>query len=317
MTNKANNTNKATNSPSINNTNKADSATATTTTQKSSNDSLISKNRVLTLTISWEKASQAYKKALAHFQEHAELEGFRKGKAPAPLVESRVGKAKLYEEALSLILPETYAEELKKTGAKPIAYPHFSVKSAEEGKEWVVEAEIAEAPEVVLGDYKKITKQALSKGKIWLPGKDTKDDKKAPTDEEKLRSIFQALLEKIKIKIPELLIQEGVNRSLSQLVDQLERLHIPLQDYLNSVKKTAEQIRTEYATQALATLQLDFLLETIAAEEKLGVSDKEISEVLASIPDEKIRKANDTPQQKARIESSLKRQKTLQFLLSL
>ena len=100
-------------------------------------------------------------------------------------------------------------------------------------------------------------------------------------------------------------------------MDQLERLHIPLQDYLNSVKKTAEQIRTEYATQALATLQLDFLLETIAAEEKLGVSDKEISEVLASIPDEKIRKANDTPQQKARIESSLKRQKTLQFLLSL
>jgi len=291
-------------------------------TKQSPVDSLISKNRVLTLTIPWEKAQQGYQKALTHFQEHVELEGFRKGKAPLALVEGRVGKAKLYEEALSILLPEFYTEAIKKEQAKPLTYPHFSVKSADENKEWVVEAEIAEAPEVKLGDYKKIVKEAAAKGKIWLPGKDVpakenKDEKKAPPEEEKLRNIFQALLEKIKIMIPELLISEEVNRSLSQLVDQLERLHIPLQDYLNSVKKTADQIRTEYATQALASLQLEFLLEKIAEEEKLMIEDKDVDAVINSIPDEKVRKANENSQQKARIRASLKRQKTIQFLLGL
>ena len=40
--------------------------------------------------------------------------GFRKGKVPRPIFEQRFGVEALYQDAVDILLPEAYGEQLKK-----------------------------------------------------------------------------------------------------------------------------------------------------------------------------------------------------------
>ncbi len=272
-------------------------------------------NITFTLTAPWSKIQEEYEKALDRFAQSVEFDGFRKGKAPKTMVEQRVGKNKIYEAVIDVILPPLYAQEIKKRGLKPVASPHVHPISLEENKEWSFEVETAEAPKVELGNYKDIVKTTKTKGTIWTPGKDEKQA--APTEEDKLKTVFGALLESIRVAVPEILVQEEVNSMLSRLVQQLEKLHVTLDDYLKSVKKTAEELRQEYTMSALTTLQLEFIIAAIATSENIAVEEKEIDDIIQALPDENIRKANNTPHQRMMIRANLVKRKTIDTLLAL
>jgi trigger factor len=137
------------------------------------------------------------------------------------------------------------------------------------------------------------------------------------TEDTKIQKIFRALLEKITVRVPEILIRQEVNHSLSRMVQQLDRLKISLDDYLKSVKKTAEELHQEFAVQALTSLQVEFILNEIAKTEKFEVSEKEIDDIIASIPDENVRKASELPGQRSMVASTLLRRRTVEHLLGL
>lgn len=282
---------------------------------KKSAPSPIGENIKLTLTAPWETVKKAYDSVLTTYVQAAELDGFRKGKAPRALVETRVGKTKLFEATIDAILPKLYADEVTQKALKPIAAPHIHPISLEEGKDWVFEVETAEAPQVSLDDYVETVKAVKAKNSLWTPGKDPKAPQ--PTEEEKLKTIFSALLEKIHVTIPEILVREDVNTTLSGLVRQLEKMHIPVEDYLKSVNKTADQLRQEYAMSSLTTLQLEFIIAAIARAEKITAEEKEVDAVIASLPDDAIRTANDTPHQRENIRANLIKRKTVERLLAL
>ncbi len=288
-----------------------------TKTQK--RQTFIADNIKFTLTIPWAIVQKGYQKALQKFVEVAEMKGFRKGKAPAKLVEEKVGKTKIYEQTVSLVLSPVYAEAIQKKNYKPITEPHIHPTSMDENKDWVFEVEIAEYPEVKLGSYLDVIKAVKTKNAIWTPGKDEEkaEEPEEKTEDQKLRAIFHALLEKIIVRVPELLIREEVNHSLSRLLQQLDRLHVTLDDYLKSIQKTADQLRQDFAVNGLTTLQIEFILTEIAKDQKLEVSEKEIDEVITAIPDEVARKANRTPRQRALIATTLLRQKTVAWLLKI
>ena len=281
--------------------------------------SMVSKNTVFEVVIPWAEMQKGYQKALQAFAQHAQFDGFRKGKAPTQMVEERVGSQKLYEAALEYTLPEAYAKQVTERKLQPITQPHVAPKTTEEGKDWVFDVEIAESPSFELGDWKSLVQQAKPTTKIWTPQdgtpatEPTEDDKRS----EHLQAILKALLEKVKFAVPELLIREEVNASLTRLLTQLEKLKVSLDDYLRSVGKTAEQLRQEYAGSALASLQLEFILARISAEAKISVESKEIDDIIATIPDADLRAKQDTPNARRGLESSLLRRKTLDYLLSL
>ncbi len=287
----------------------------TTDPHKDVTDQVLDKNIVLTITIPWADVQKGYKATLQSISAEIEMPGFRKGKVPAKMVEEKVGKTKIYEESVSKILSPAYVEELKKQNIRPVIEPHVHAKSMEEGKDWVFEIETAQTPDVTLGDYKDAVKTAKAKQAIILPGNEPK--KGADPEEEKIKVIFQALLETTKLKIPELLIRYEVNRSLSRLAEQLERIKIPFEDYLKSTNKKIEDLRQEYALQALTSLQLEFVLSEIAKQEKLEVSDAEIDAIIATFPDEKLRASSQSAGQRAYIGSTLLRRKTVEMLIAL
>lgn len=279
--------------------------------------SLIGENVKFALTIPWTIVQKRYQKALQAFISVVEIKGFRKGKAPAKLVEEKIGKTKIYEETVSLVLSPAYTEAIKEKNYKPITEPHIHPTSMDENKDWVFEVEIAEYPEVKLGSYLDIIKAIKAKNAVLTPGKNEKKAKgtEEKTEDQRLREIFHALLEKITIRVPELLIREEVNHSLSRLLQQLDRLHVTLDDYLKSIQKTADQLRQDFAMNGLTALQVEFILTEIAKDQKLEVSEKDIDGVITAIPDENVRKANQTPRRRALIASTLLRQKTVEWLL--
>jgi len=261
----------------------------------------------LTITIPWSVVKKAKEEALEAYLASAQLPGFRKGKAPKKLVEKNVDQDHLREEVLRKLLPQGYVEALKEHDLKPILNPKIHVAKLEEDKDWTFDAFTAEAPEITLGDYKDSVRKVTAKSKIIVPGKEP-----APTNFE---DITKAILETAKVRVPKIIIDQEVDRLLAQTLDEVKRLGLTLDQYLASTNQNTEVLRQEYEKKAENDIQLEFLLQKIAEEEKITVEDKEIDEAIAQAK-------TDTERQNLQnnrylLAGIIRQQKTLDFLRSL
>lgn len=84
------------------------------------------------------------------------IPGFRKGKIPKAIIDSRLGKESVHEEALQKALPTYYFEALKEADVEPVDQPEVDIVQAEEGKPLAFTAKVKVKPEVELGEYKGI-----------------------------------------------------------------------------------------------------------------------------------------------------------------
>ena len=109
----------------------------------------------LLITIPWAEVAKTYEHVIEEMVQSAELPGFRKGKAPRAVVEEKLDKTKVYEEALKHIIPEAYGKAVEEQKIRPIIQPKIELKEATEGKDWIVRALTCEKPSVTLGEYKK------------------------------------------------------------------------------------------------------------------------------------------------------------------
>lgn len=271
----------------------------------------------LTVTIPQKQVQSAYQKALAEFTRQAEIKGFRKGKAPAKLVEEKIGKTKIYEEVLQSLVPEAYLEAIKEHHITPVMNPKIQVVSLEENKDWQFKATTAELPPISLDGYKDAIRKVLAADKIWVPGKDAKDTKTEPSDEAKMAKVFTALLQNVKLDLPKAMIEEEVDRMMARLVDQINQLGLTVDKYLAAQGKTAVQLRSEYEKQAAETLKLELILARIAEEDKVQVKEDEIDRMIKAVPDEKTRQSLESPQERAYLRQILKKRAVVDSLLKL
>lgn len=93
-------------------------------------------------------------KALEQLGKNITIPGFRKGKAPANMVQSKVNPVELVERIRTNLINKAYREAIKKYNIRPAFQP--SLKVLNEEKEFEVEIEIITYPEVTLGAYKDI-----------------------------------------------------------------------------------------------------------------------------------------------------------------
>lgn len=304
--------------------------------------SLIADNTVITVIIPWSEAHQAYQRALQRTAAKFKTDGFRRGKLPLAVVEQQAGKAYLIQEAINIVLPEKYAEAVKASGKKVIAYPEFVPLSLEWEKDWKLEAHTAEEPDFKLGDYKKIIAKAqqeaakeiekIEKEAAKSAEKPKSTEKPAKTKSEaapklpamsdqakndkKLETIIKALVTSIKPAIPEILVKQQAHNELHQLEGQLKNIGMSLQDYLTRRAVTEETLLQELATASLAQLQTDFIMIKLTQAEKLEVSDAEIDAQLGGDSKGKAKNDQANAQLRSMIRTSMQRQKLAQFLLA-
>ena len=179
----------------------------------------------ITVAIPWVEIEASKEEALKELTATTEIEGFRKGKAPAKLIREKIGEEKLLDHAVQHLLSHVYVDVLKKHGIKPYVDPKVSLIDAKEKTEWHILFEVAEAPVLTkLADYKAIAEKIKGESKkeeTWVPGKDAAKEAK-PEDVEKkkndkLQKIFNELVEKSEIEVSPLILDEETNRRLVSL----------------------------------------------------------------------------------------------------
>ena len=266
----------------------------------------------LSLTITNTEVQAAKQSAISTAALTMEIKGFRKGKAPTDVVEQHLDSQKINEKVLDLLLPQKLSQALKTHNLRPIADPHLKVISMKPNQDWQFSVEIAQFPEFSLGDYLPKIKSALDAAKIV-----TSKDAPQQTDEKKLKQVFDTLLAEIDVIIPHMLIADEVNRTLSRLLQQVQKLGLTIEAYLKSLGKTSESLRQEYETTATDNLKLEFILQKISQDMNIAVDPKEVDAMISAIPDEKTRATYNSASQRSYITSILRKRKTLDTLLSL
>lgn len=267
----------------------------------------------LTITVPWTDIQATYQIVVDESVANAEIAGFRKGKAPKAMVEENLDKSKVYEETIKRLVPKAYTEAVAEQKITPIMMPEINLKSAEEGKDWVISAKTCERPDVKLGDYKKaIADLKASKApKIIVPGKEeTKGEQKGPT----IDDVLSALMTAVSVSIPAILVEHEVTHQLSELVDQTKKLGLTVEQYLASTNKTAESVKADFTEIATKNLSFEFILEAIADAEKIAVTDEEVDKVFASAKSPEERKNLES--QRYYLTSLIRRQKTLDKLMA-
>jgi FKBP-type peptidyl-prolyl cis-trans isomerase (trigger factor) len=261
----------------------------------------------LTVHISWNEIKKTQEEIMNKIAKTAKIPGFRAGKAPKKLVEESADKQKIREEVLKQLLPQKYIEAVQEHNLKPIVNPKIHVEKLEDNEEWIFTATTCEMPKVELNNYKDAIKTITAKTKIVVPGKEPQ--------EPKLDDILNALLKSVKVTIPDMLIEHEVDRLLSQLLDEIKRLGLTLDQYLASTNRTPEQLRKEYEERAKNDLILEFALAQIAEAEKITVDAQEIEEAIQKAKDSK--EKEHLQNNRYLLASILRQQKTLDFLRSL
>lgn len=281
-------------------------------------------NIEVTATIPWPEVQKTYHHVVDEFVENTELPGFRKGKAPRDMVEPKLDKSKVYETVLRELIPTIYNDVIKEHNLKPIINPKIEFKDAHENKDWILKIITCERPIISLDDYKSALTElnASKKKKIWLPGEQPADAQGEPANKEEdklqkatLDEILMALYSKVSANIPALLLENEVNRELSNLVDQTKKLGLTVEQYLASTQRTADGVKKEFEEQAKRAITLEFALEEIADKEGILISDDDIDNILKTAKTDEERTAME--KERYYLASVLRRQKTLDFLATL
>jgi len=93
-----------------------------------------------------------FDRAYQELAKQVRLPGFRPGKAPARLLEARVGRGAVLERVVNDALPARYSEALTTSELRPIGEPEIEVTRISDGEELVFTAEVDVRPDIDLPD---------------------------------------------------------------------------------------------------------------------------------------------------------------------
>jgi trigger factor len=96
--------------------------------------------------------ANAYKKVASQVN----IPGFRKGKIPAAMIDQRVGRGAVIDEAINSALPEFYGQAAREHKVAVIGRPEVDVKEFVDKDKLVFSVEVDVRPEVKLPDFSKM-----------------------------------------------------------------------------------------------------------------------------------------------------------------
>ncbi len=106
------------------------------------------------VSVSPEIFAEALQKAYIKTRGKFSVQGFRKGKAPKPVIENYYGEGIFFEDAFELIVPDSYSKAIDELGLFPVSKPEIDIIDIGKKDGVKYSAEFFIKPEVVLGQYK-------------------------------------------------------------------------------------------------------------------------------------------------------------------
>jgi trigger factor len=114
-------------------------------------------------------------------------------------------------------------------------------------------------------------------------------EKKSRNIEKTRAEIMEGLVKNTEIDLPEILVENETEKSLAQMKSDIERMGSKLEDYLQHVKKTEEDLKKDFkkSSENKAKIQLLFnkIIETEKIEPDKEILENEIKEVMKHYPE--------------------------------
>ncbi len=109
--------------------------------------------RTIEVEIPVDEVDKARERVTNSIRQRVRLPGFRPGKAPATLIQSRF-ESDIRSEVLEILLPESFRSKTKEAGLAVVGTPNISELKFEPGEPIRYKAEFEVAPEVEVGEYR-------------------------------------------------------------------------------------------------------------------------------------------------------------------
>ncbi|MEE8602784.1 trigger factor [Euzebya tangerina] len=107
----------------------------------------------LAITVDAAEVTAAIDAAHRKLASQIKVPGFRPGKAPLKVIESRLGKGAVMEEAARASLPRIYSEAVQELDIDPVGQPRFDVETFNRGQDGEVTATVDVRPTIEVPDY--------------------------------------------------------------------------------------------------------------------------------------------------------------------
>jgi trigger factor len=240
----------------------------------------------------------------------AQYQVLRDSASPVPgFAEQIIGMQKEEEREFKLSLPEDFPN-----GEMAGKEASFKVKLSEIKEEKLPELNDQFAGQVS-PDFKTVTSLREETSRRL---QQSAEEKSRMDFEER---VINAVVEQAQVDYPPILVEMEINRILNEQNRQLQMTGRGMDEYLQSINKTAEQLREELRPVATKNVAASLVIGRVAEVEKIEVGDSEVEKQIdgmtANAPDGKkdeIRKLLDTPQTRESIRRSLMTRKTIERL---
>jgi trigger factor len=94
-----------------------------------------------------------FDRAYRKIAQQVRIPGFRPGKAPARVLESRIGRAPVLDEVVNEVIPAKYMEAVRAGELRALGQPEFEVTKLEDREVLEFTAEVDVRPEITLPDF--------------------------------------------------------------------------------------------------------------------------------------------------------------------
>lgn len=128
----------------------------------------------------------------------------------------------------------------------------------------------------------------------------------------------EAILQEVEkittVDIPEILIQDELNRMLVSLQRSVTERGLLLDEYLKSQNKTADSLKAEWRPQAEKNVRMELGLSEIARMENVNISDDDLQAEIDKIQDARVKSQFNQEEPRMHLRHALRQTKTLNFL---
>jgi trigger factor len=107
----------------------------------------------LTVEVPFEELKPNLDAAYRKIAQQVTIPGFRKGKVPAPIIDQRVGRGVVVDEAVNSALPQWYMQALTENSITPLGQPQIDVAEYQDGQDFSFTAELDVKPQIELPPY--------------------------------------------------------------------------------------------------------------------------------------------------------------------
>ncbi len=111
----------------------------------------------LSIDLAYDEMSEHIAEAYKKISGQVNIPGFRKGKVPPAMIDQRVGRGVVIDEAINLALPEFYGQAAREHEVLVIGRPTVEIKEFKDKESLSFTVEVDVRPEVKLPDFSKIT----------------------------------------------------------------------------------------------------------------------------------------------------------------